>query len=213
MKDKSSMDQADFMFVAQIREKLDMTEAQIERLMAATSKNLLSKAVERVFASGTRIDPAAVLAVREQSAGLGIDLRKDLGVTDDRLSRLFKVEVAAGIEDGSISTESGSEKIAEIVEGLGMPLALGETMLEELVKVRANAIMRDVAADITRGNDERAIADLDLYLNYVAFVGGEQLVTVSGNEKQQICEVYKNAKFGQEGSAERQELLVASLAM
>ena len=212
MKGKTAMDQSDFMFMAQIKEKLNMSESQMEKLLASTNRNVLSKNLEMVFVAGTNIKAASVTAVREQAAGMGLDFKKDLGVDDDRLTRMFRIEVGQSIESGIFTAEDGGEKIADICDALGMTMEEGEEMLEALVMKRAGEIMKDVSADVTRGNDERAMKDLALYLRYIEFVGGASMNTgVSILERDRIVATYRAFTFGKDGSDESCTLLEASL--
>jgi hypothetical protein len=213
MQDKTEMDQQDFMFLTQIQERLGFSDDIVERLLVSSQKNLLSKEVERLFSTGTKIEPAAVAAVVAKADVMEINLKRDLGVDDDRLGRMFGIQVMGGIEDGSITAENGGDSLGEIVEGLGMQPEIAEKRLDEIVKDRAKRIVTNLASDVARGNDERAMQDLPIFLSYASFVDGEGLgLSVAENVRDKIVGVYESATFGQTGSAERVALLKKALS-
>lgn len=212
MKDKVEMDQQDFMFLTQIQERLGFSDDIVERLLVSSQKNLLSKEVERLFSSGTKIEPSAVAAVVNKAELMDINLNRDLGVDDDRLGRMFSIQVMGGIEGGDITATNGGDKIGEICEGLGIAADVGERRLEALVKDRAKRMVTNIASDVARGNDERAMKDLPVFLSYASFAGGEDLgLKVAENVRDNIVAVYESATFGQTGSGEMVELLRRSL--
>ena len=213
MQEKTEMDQQDFMFLTQIQERLGFSDDIVERLLVSSQKNLLSKEVERLFSTGTKIEPAAVAAVVAKADVMEINLKRDLGVDDDRLGRMFGIQVMGGIEDGSITAENGGDSLGEIVEGLGMQPEIAEKRLDEIVKDRAKRIVTNLASDVARGNDERAMQDLPIFLSYASFVDGEGLgLSVAENVRDKIVGVYESATFGQTGSAERVALLKKALS-
>ena len=214
MKDKVELDQQDFMFLTQIQEKLGFSEEIVERLLVSTQKNMLSKEVERLFSSGTKILPDSVKAVVEKAAGMGIDLSKDLGVDMDRLGRMFTIQIQGGIESGHISglKDGGSDAITEIVEGLGIEEEFAEKKLEYIIKDRAKRMITNIASDVSRGNDERALNDISVFLRYAGFVDGEGLdLNIAPNVRDKIVSVYEASVFGQEESVQMVELLSTSL--
>ncbi|GMH50574.1 hypothetical protein TrRE_jg13158 [Triparma retinervis] len=213
MQDKTEMDQQDFMFLTQIQERLGFSDDIVERLLVSSQKNLLSKEVERLFSTGTKISPAAVAAVVAKASVMEINLNRDLGVDDDRLGRMFGIQVMGGIEDGSITASNGSDALGEIVEGLGMQPEVAERRLDDIVKDRAKRIVTNLASDVARGNDERAMQDIPVFLSYAGFVEGEGLgLKVAANVRDKIVGVYESATFGQEGSAEMVALLRKALS-
>ncbi|GMH78611.1 hypothetical protein TrST_g14230 [Triparma strigata] len=213
MAGKSELDQQDMMFLAQIKDKLNMSEEIVERLLLSTQKNMLSKQVERVFVAGTKITAESVKAVRDQAMGMGIDLARDLGVTDDRLGRMFTIEVSQGIEEGVIAAgEEGSNELAEIIESLGLAEAKAEELLEKLVKDRSSRIIKNISADVARGNDKRAMDDLPTFIAYAKFVGGEDMnLNIAQNVVDMILAVFESATFGRPGAEEDLGILRKSL--
>merc|ERR1711981_467628 len=186
----------------------------VERLLVSTQKNMLSKEVERLFSSGTKILPDSVKAVVEKAAGMGIDLSKDLGVDMDRLGRMFTIQIQGGIESGHISglKDGGSDAITEIVEGLGIEEEFAEKKLEYIIKDRAKRMITNIASDVSRGNDERALNDISGFLRYAGFVDGEGLdLNIAPNVRDKIVSVYEASVFGQEESVQMVELLSTSL--
>jgi len=212
MQDKVEMDQQDFMFLSQIQERLGFSDDIVERLLVSSQKNLLSKEVERLFSAGTKIAPSAIRACVEKAQGMEIDLALDLGVDDDRLGRMFSIQVQGGIEDGTITSDNGGETLGEIIEGLGLEEGNAERKLEALVADRAKRMVTNIASDVARGNDERAMKDLPIFLSYAKFVEGEGLgLGIAEAVREKIVGVYESATFGQTGSAEMVELLKKSL--
>jgi len=213
MAGKSELDQQDMMFLAQIKDKLNMSEEIVERLLLSTQKNMLSKQVERVFVAGTKITAESVKAVRDQAMGMGIDLSKDLGVTDDRLGRMFTIEVSQGIEGGLIAAgEEGSDELSEIIESLGLSESKAEVLLEKLVKDRSSRIIKNVSADVARGNDKRAMDDLPIFIAYAKFIGGEDMnLNIAKNVVDMILAVYESATFGKPGAEDDLGILRKSL--
>ena len=129
MAQKGTLDQQDMMFLAQMQSKLGLTPEQGEEMLLTAQKKVLSEEISLLME-----DPTAeqVKAFREKCNTLGITLEKDLGVSKQRLIKMFEIEISKGMESARITLESGDD-VAEIQESLGLEPEETETIFEELV--------------------------------------------------------------------------------
>ena len=209
MQNKNELDQQDMMFLASIQDKLKMGPEVGEKLMMETQKSLLNRQLEKVFTAGTRITGEQVRAVREQAVAMGIELGSDLGITDDRLGRMFTLELEEGIEDGSVDSNTGSNLVIEIQESLGLDVGKAQELLGQLITTKSKTLLQNISSDVMRGNDARAVTDCKKLVNFVRFVDGENVELEMGKtQAEKICEVFAASK---ESTIEDVETLKAVL--
>jgi len=200
MDGKNDLDQQDMMFLAQIQDKLEMTEEMGERLLIETQKQLLNRQLEKIFTAGTMITPSQIKDVRNQAVAMDINLGDDLGIETDRLGRMFTLEIEAGIEDGTVTAENGSDAVVEVQESLGLTVQRAQTLLENMVQSRCGILLQNISSDVMQGNDIRAVADAVRLVKFVKFVGGGVDLQCNGNMAEQIVNVYaaSDASSGEE---------------
>jgi hypothetical protein len=151
MKTKGSMDQQDMMFLANIQSKLGLSEEQGEKMLMSAQKKVLSEEIENLMDDPT---PGGVKAFREKCNSMGLDLQQDVGVSKQRLSRMFEAEIIPGLKNGEITVED-SEIFTEIQESLGIDMEECESMFENiLMKLAKNAMDLD-SSELLRGRSGR----------------------------------------------------------
>jgi len=189
MRTKPSLDQQDMMFLANIQTKLNLSSEKSEELLVAAQKKNLQEEATRVFANLSSSSGALIKSFRERCNSMGIDLKEDLEMTSERLKGMFTVEILEGIENGSISPESG-DLLSEIQESLCLTAEECESALEVLVTKCAEGTLSAIGTEFRRGRDERAAEEIKKLIRYATFVDGELELDVSEEMAQRICGVF-----------------------
>lgn len=171
MRTKGTLDQQDMMFLANIQGKLNLAEDASEKMLAQTQKKILSEEAN-VLLDADEPTPAAVKAFREKCNSMGVDLEQDVGISKQRLTRMFEAEVSPGLTSGEITTESG-EILTEIQESLGLSPEEASKMFESILEKRATAAMTRIKAELLRGREEECVDIVVRLVRYSQFVNGE----------------------------------------
>lgn len=215
MRTKTSLDQQDMMFLANIQAKLNLsTEKSQELLVEAQKKNLRAEAAN-LFADLNSESGRAIKAFRERCNGMGIDLLEDLNVSVDKMKSLFTIEVSEGIENGNITPES-AEILVEIQDSFGLSAEDCEEALDELISNCAEGTLRNISNEFRRGRDERAADEIKRLVKYAAFVDGDLELDVSDDMAQRIRGVFDAVDLSEENPEkvkEDKELLLNVLGM
>jgi len=187
LKSKGSMDQQDMMFLANIQTKLGLSSEDGEKMLMQAQKKVLSEEVNELMDSPT---PAGIKAFREKCNSMGVDLAEDVGISKQRLTRMFESEVTPGLKSGEISTNSG-EILGEIQESMGLEAEECESMFESLVLQLAKNAMDMINAELLRGRDENAVDLIKELVRYAQFLDGELGLTVEESMANQIANIYE----------------------
>ena len=162
-------------------------------------------------------DPTAeqVKAFREKCNTLGITLEKDLGVSKQRLIKMFEIEISKGMESARITLESGDD-VAEIQESLGLEPEETETIFEELV-LRLGGGMFNRVLEAYQNSDQRGmVPPLRRLVRYASFVEGDLGLEVEADTAQAIFDAYSKLDFGdddEETIATNKEILKTALSL
>lgn len=191
MRTKGALDQQDMMFLANLQTKLGLTADQGEEMMLKAQKKILLEELDMIMRSPT---PDSVRAFREKLNSMGIELQKDCGVSKGRITRMFEVEVAPGLESGELTVDSG-DIFSEIQESLGFTDAEAEKALENIVLQKSNRDFDKCAKDVRRGRVSEMVEPLKRLVRYGAFVGGDLNVEVEEKVARQIYNAYENFDF------------------
>jgi hypothetical protein len=212
MKTKGQLDQQDMMFLANIQGKLGLTSEQSEKMLASSQKKILSEEITDLMDDPT---PAGIKAFREKCNAMGMDLVEDVGISKQRLSRMFESEVIPGLKDGTINAEN-SDVLAEIQDSFGIEPEECESMFENLlVRLSKNALDL-IKSELMRGREENTVDLIKELVRYAQFTEGDLGLVVEESIGNQIFNVYEAFDFSGEDKETIQnnkELLKAALGL
>jgi len=196
MQTKTSLDQQDMMFLAQIQSKLKMSPEKAEEMLIDAEKKVLKERSQKLFDSAT-ILPCDIQGLRERCNGMGMDLQGDLGISKERVAALFVMEISDGIERGSITTESGNH-LTEIQESLGLSPEDCEKAIEGLVQQRVAEYLERIDKELLRGREDQCIDPIKKLIRFASFVGGDVDVEVRKDRAYKIVSLFEAADFSDE---------------
>ena len=191
MKTKGTMDQQDMMFLANIQGKLGLTSEQGEKMMINAQKKVLSEEIEAIMDSPT---PQAVKSFREKCNSMGLDLVEDVGVSKQRLARMFESEIIPGLKAAEITADK-SEILGEIQESLGLEPEECEAMFENLLATLAKNAFGVIKGEILRGREDNTVDLVNELVRYAAFTGGDLGLEVEEATGYKIINIYDSFDF------------------
>jgi hypothetical protein len=188
MKTKGSMDQQDMMFLASIQGKLGLTEKQGEKMLMDSQRKILSEEVNAIMDNPT---PESIKAFREKCNSMGMDLTEDVGISKQRLVRMFEAELTAGLKSGEITAEN-SDILSEIQESLGVEPEECETMFENLLLRLSKNAMELIKGELLRGREENTVDLIKELVRYAAFTGGDLGLQVDEPVAYKVYNLYES---------------------
>jgi len=191
MKTKGSMDQQDMMFLANIQGKLGLTSEQGEKMMLDAQKKVLSEEIEAIMDSPS---PEAIKAFREKCNSMGLDLIEDVGVSKQRLARMFECEIIPGLKSGEISADD-SDILGEIQESLGIEPEECEAMFENVLATLSKNAFGIIKGEILRGREENTVDLIKELVRYAAFTDGELGLGVEEATGNNVVNIYESFDF------------------
>ena len=169
MRQKGALDQKDMMFLANLQGKLDLTPEVGEKMLLDAQKKVLNEEVDAIMASPT---PDSVKYFRDKCNSLGLDMHKDVGVSKQRLIKMFETEVIPGLRSGKINTESG-EILSELQESLGFEPEEAEKIFETLLLTLSKTAAEGIAANLKRGRMDSCVEPILDLVRYGEFLNGD----------------------------------------
>ena len=212
MKTKGSMDQQDFMVLANIQGKLGLSSDQNEKMILSTQQKLLTEELETIMDDPT---PEAIKGFRTKCNTMGLDLTEDVGISRTRLSRMFENEILPDLKSGAISTEN-NEILTEIQESLGLDADDCDMMFEEVLGTLSKNAYSLIRGEILRGRDENTVEPIKQLVRYAEFTGGDLGLTVEESTGNKVLSIYDAFDFEDEAEASieaKKELLAAAMGL
>lgn len=203
---KGTMDQQDMMFIANIQGKLGLTNEQSQKMVLASQKKVLSEELEDLLDSPT---PESVREFREKCNAMGLDLIEDVGISKQRLTRLFECEIIPGLKNGEVTAENNSI-LGDIQESLGLDVEECEAMFESVLNTLAKNAYGLIKGEILRGREENVVDKINELVRYAQFFGGELGLEVEESTGHKIVSIYEAFDFeglSEETIEENKELL------
>jgi len=120
--------------------------------------------VESIFAT-SKVSADRVAEMRKVAEQLDVDLNKDLEISNDQRSRMFRVEIDSAIENGKITKEN-QELIKEIQKGFGLENNISKKILLESISSRCENNLLNAVASLRRGNNNDAYSEIEKMLNF-----------------------------------------------
>lgn len=212
MKTKGAMDQQDMMFLANIQGKLGLSSEEGEKLLAQAQKKILSEEIETIMDKPT---PEMIKSFREKCNMMGMELQNDVGISKQRLVRMFECEIIPGLKSGSITADD-SDILAEVQESLGLDPDECETMFENVLLTLAKNGFTLARGEIMRGREDNAVDAIKDLVRYAAFTNGDLGLEVEESLAHQVANIYESLDFTGEDKEDvesNKELLRATLGL
>jgi len=191
---KGYLDNSDTTFLSTIQNTLSMDNTICNKLIKDSKKNYISLEVEKIFAS-PKINSDNVTKIRKMANQFQINLEKDLNISNEQRSKLFRIEIDGGIERGEINNQ-GFDIILKIQESYGLENTAAKKILFDCVNTRSEGHLLNAIASLRRGDDVGVLKELDTMLNFGALLPVKfQNSLASANEKSQLFTLYES-NFG-----------------
>jgi len=192
---KGFLDNSDTTFLTTIQNTLAMENKVCNQLIKDSKKGVVSLAIEKVFAS-PRINPENVTKIRKMADQFNLNFDKDLGISNEQRSKLFRIEIDSGIEKGEINNQS-LDAILKIQNSYALKNTVAKKILFDCVNTRCEGSLLNAIASLRR-NDEIGVAkELENMLNFGDLLPIKfQNNLVSTNEKAQLFSILQSS-FGE----------------
>ena len=99
---KGFLEKSEMAFLSNIQATLSMESGKCAEFIREAKKNKVSIMVESIFAT-SKVSADRVAEMRKVAEQLDVDLNKDLEISNDQRSRMFRVEIDSAIENGKIT--------------------------------------------------------------------------------------------------------------
>lgn len=192
---KGFLDNSDTSFLTTIQNTLSMENSVCNQLIKDSKKSLISLAVEKVFAS-PRINPENVTSIRKMAEQFNINLDKDLSISNEQRSKLFRIEIDTGIEKGEINNKS-LDVIIKIQDSYSLENTVAKKILFDCVNTRCEGHLLNAIASLRRNDDFGVTKELENMLNFGNLLPVKfQNNLISSNEKSQLFSILQS-NFGE----------------
>ena len=161
---KGFLDKSEMAFLSNIQATLSMDSGKCAEFIREAKKNKVSIMVESIFAT-SKVSADRVAEMRKVAEQLDVDLNKDLEISNDQRSRMFRVEIDSAIENGKITKEN-QELIKEIQKGFGLENNVSKKILLESISSRCENNLLNAVASLRRGNNNDAYFEIEKMLNF-----------------------------------------------
>lgn len=129
-----------------------------------SKKNKIALLVESIFVT-PKINPSRVSEMRKIAKQLGVDLAKDIDVSAEQKSKMFKIEIDSGIEKGLISIDN-QELINEIQTSIGLEDDVARKVLLNCISSRCENYLLNAVASLRKGSMSEVIQEMEKMLNF-----------------------------------------------
>jgi DNA-binding transcriptional regulator YiaG len=212
MATKGSLDQQDMMFLANVQGKLGLTSEQSEKLLLQSQKKILSEEINAIMDD---VKPETLKAFREKCNLMGMDLAEDVGISTQRLVRMFEAEIIPALQSGEITAEN-NDILTDIQESLNLDQEECEAMFESSLLKLSKQASDLISAELLRGREENSVDLIKEIVRYAAFVEGDLGLSVDEAMAYQIFNIYEAFDFSgvdKETVESNKELLQAALGI
>jgi hypothetical protein len=191
MQTKGSLDQQDMMFLANIQGKLGLTSEQGEKMLLASQKKILSEEIEAIMDNPSA---EAIKSFREKCNSMGLDLMQDVGISRQRLLRMFECEVVPGLKSGTITADD-SDLLGEIQESIGIEPEECEAMFENVLNTLSKNAYNVIKGEILRGREDNTVDLINELVRYAAFTDGDLGLEVDEAMGHKVVNIYDAFDF------------------
>jgi hypothetical protein len=161
---KGFLDKSDMAFLSNIQMTLSMNSKKCSEFIREAKRNKIALLAENIFVT-PKINPLRITEMRKLAKQLGVDLVKDIDVSVEQRSKMFKIEIDSEIEKGTISTQN-QELINEIQESFGVEDSLARKILSNSISSQCENYLLNAVGSLRKGSTTEAIEEIEKMLNY-----------------------------------------------
>jgi hypothetical protein len=190
-----------------------------KEMVQTANKGMLQGKVLRLINKPV-VTPDDVQNLRDEVAVWDLRLEKDLELTKPQLRSLFRIEVAASLEDPDLTYEQKQDAVAGSREGFGLGDQEAVDELRDLLSARCQGCLVNAVGDMMQGNEEQAMEQmrrLELLAAFAEVTDGVQMSEdwdVAPAMRQKLVQAYsKSAMGGGSGSLPDVSLLERTLGL
>mmetsp|Transcript_88906 Transcript_88906/g.133294 ORF Transcript_88906/g.133294 Transcript_88906/m.133294 type:complete len:1093 (-) Transcript_88906:1536-4814(-) len=188
---KGFLDQSDNAFLSNIQATLSMDSGKCSEIVREGKRSVVNFRVEQIFAS-PNVNPDRVSEMRKLAIQFGIDLKEDLGVSQEQRSKMFRVEIDSGIEKGKITNES-QELIQEIQTSFGLDDSVSKKILLDCITTRCEGHLVNAIASLRRKVDKEVINEMEKMLSFGNLLPIKIQSSIGSNsEKTQLLDLFQS---------------------
>lgn len=212
---KGFLDKSEMAFLSNIQNTLSMESSKCSEYIRDAKKSKVSLFVESIF-STTKVSAERVAEMRKIASQLNVDLNKDLDISIDQRSRMFRVEIDSAIEKGRISREN-QKLIQEIQAGFGLEDNLSKKILLECISSRCESNLLNAVASLRKGNKNDSFLEIEKMLNFGSllpvFIKNPIASTKERAELFSLYETYLDENISQDDTDKKTSLLKLMLGL
>jgi len=184
------------MFLANIQGKLGLNEEQGEKMLLASQKKVLTQEADSILDT-EGAPPELVKTFREKCNSMGLEMEKDVGISKQRLVRMFEMEITPQLNRGEITIKN-ADLLTEVQESLGLTEEEAEKVFENIVDKRAKVYIGQVKGEILRGREDNCADAIKKIVSLAQFVDGELGLEVEEATAYKIFNLYEAIDFSDE---------------
>lgn len=196
-------------------------KAMTKEIVQVARKGMLQSRVLQLL-NKPSVTSEDVQHFRDEVEGMDLEVCKDLELTKPQLRSLFRVEVAAALEDPNLTDEQKRDAVAGSTESFGLGDEEAVEELRELIKTRCRGCLANAVGDLLQGNDTQAVQEMQRLELLAAFAKGTDGVEIQQTQtwevapsmRKKLVEIYgKSAASGRGGQAPDIRLLEETLGL
>lgn len=149
-----------------------------KEMVKEANKGMLQSKVLRLL-NMPKVSPEDVQKLRSEVEEWGLVLQKDLELTQAQLRSLFRVEVAASLEDPRLTMGQKADRVASSREGFGLDDDMAAEELQELLLYRCRGCLVNAVGDLLQGNEGQAVSEMQRLELLAAFAENDKGMEVN----------------------------------
>ena len=198
---KGFLDKSEMAFLSNIQDTLSMSSSKCSEFIREAKKNKVSLLIESIF-STSKVNADRVSDMRKIAKQLGVDLNKDLEISADQRSKMFRVEIDSAIEKGKITKEN-QDLIEEIQSGFGLPDNLSKKILLESISSSCESSLVNAVASLRKNNTIDVVKEIEKMLNFGDLLPTKVKSSIgSEKERAELFSIYQS-NFNEELTQEK----------
>ncbi|CAK0862126.1 unnamed protein product [Prorocentrum cordatum] len=172
-----------------------------QNIVQTTNKTMLQSKVLRLL-NAPAVTSAELEALRSSCEKWDLEPKKDLELTRPQLRSLFRVEVAAGLEDPDETFDGKRDLIDSARDSWGLGDQEAEDELQALLRERCKACLVNAVGDSLQGNEAGAVRQMQRLDLLAAFAADTEKIDlsqdweVSRDMKEKLLKTYASSPLG-----------------